>query len=414
MDRPLDPQYLTRQKRNRWLKIIAAGGGLIIAYLLIAAWIRPAISRSDIRTARVYSGKFEATLSASGTVIPEYEEVLISPGETRVISVMKKPGEHLKRGDQILQLDTSELALSLDRAEKDLTLKRNQRGQTALDMESALTDLRSQLHIKELRLNYAKSKVTQSDKMFAIGAISKDQLDQTKMDEQIATIDREDLEKNLHTQEASHATRLEGLDAEVATYRKECQEIRRELAMLSCRSAREGMLTWVLQELGAAVHKGDPIARIADLSGYRIDAVMSDVNAARIASGQPARVRINETYLDAFITAVYPAVENGVVKFALKLKDKTHRLLRSNLRVDVFVILGSAATSLLVEKGPFVTGEREQPIFVVRGDKAVNVTSRIGATSFDRVELASGPAEGDEIIISDMKDYHHLTEIRLR
>ena len=250
--------------------------------------------------------------------------------------------------------------------------------------------------------------------MFAIGAVSRDQFDQTKMDEQIATIDRDDCEKDLRTSEATIKNQVDGLAEEVTTMQKERDEIRRELELLSCKSSREGVLNWVLQDIGAAVHRGDPVAKIADLSGFRVDASISDVNASRIAVGQTARVKINETYLEGKITAIYPTIENGVVRFTIGLDDKASSMLRPNLRVDVFVILSGKTKSLLVEKGPFMTGEREQPVFVIHGDRAIRVTAGIGSASFDRVELTSGLQDGDEMIISDMKDYHHLKELRLK
>lgn len=414
MDRPINTEYLGIKKRWRLLKIALITGGIVGVYFFISAWIQPSVNRHDIRTARVYAGVFESTLSASGIVMPGFEEVLTSPVDTRVLAILKNPGEMLARGAKLVQLDTNALTLALERSENDLTLKRNQRTQAALDMDKTLNELRSQLHIKELRLAYAHSKTVQQEKIFAIGAISRDQLDQAKMDEQIASIERDDMEKNVRTSEASFNNQLNGLDAEVRTLQNERDENRRELEQLSCKATRDGVLTWIVKEIGGTIHAGDPLAKISDLSGYRIDAQMSDVNAARIALNQPVRVRLNETILDGAIASVYPAIENGVVKFTVRLNDKANKLLRPNLTVDVFVVLGGGNKSLLVEKGPFLTGDPEQPVFVVHGDRAVTVPARIGAASFDRVELASGVREGDEIIVSDMKDYIHLKELRLK
>ncbi len=39
---------------------------------------------------------------------------------------------------------------------------------------------------------------------------------------------------------------------------------------------------------------------------------------------------------------------------------------------------------------------------------------RLGLASFEYVEVAEGLFPGDEVIVSDMKDYAHLDEVRLR
>ena len=53
-------------------------------------------------------------------------------------------------------------------------------------------------------------------------------------------------------------------------------------------------------------------------------------------------------------------------------------------------------------------------VFVVRGDRAVRDAVTLGLVSFDEYEVLSGLVEGDEVIISDMRDYLHLGEVKIR
>jgi len=50
----------------------------------------------------------------------------------------------------------------------------------------------------------------------------------------------------------------------------------------------------------------------------------------------------------------------------------------------------------------------------VRGDRAVRVPLVLGLAGVDQVEVVSGAAEGDELIVSDMRDYLHLESITLK
>ncbi len=45
---------------------------------------------------------------------------------------------------------------------------------------------------------------------------------------------------------------------------------------------RHGVVTWTLTEEGAAVRKGDIVARVADLSAFRVDASVGQAQAARL------------------------------------------------------------------------------------------------------------------------------------
>jgi len=67
-----------------------------------------------------------------------------------------------------------------------------------------------------------------------------------------------------------------------------------------------------------------------------------------------------------------------------------------------------------VRKGSSTSGEGVQQVFVLRGDRAVRTRVRFGIASFDYVEVAEGLSAGDEVVVSDMADYQHLSSIRLR
>jgi HlyD family secretion protein len=66
-----------------------------------------------------------------------------------------------------------------------------------------------------------------------------------------------------------------------------------------------------------------------------------------------------------------------------------------------------------VKNGPFFTGARDQKIFVIKGDKAIARTVQIGLSNFDWVELL-GVQPGEEVIISDTKEFQHLDEFIIK
>jgi HlyD family secretion protein len=114
LDRPLDSEYLRARRRRR---IIVGGSALaVVAVLLIwgPSWIRPTISRSRIRTARVETGPIEAVITASGTVMPEVEEVISSPIDARVVRILARVGVVLTPG-RPGRLDTTEARLAVER-----------------------------------------------------------------------------------------------------------------------------------------------------------------------------------------------------------------------------------------------------------------------------------------------------------
>ena len=158
MDRPLDTQVVKQRRRRQILLASFLLGTLIALFFIFSALISPSVDRKDIQIAVVQRGSIEGTISASGNVVPKFEQSISSPSETRVLAVLKKPGEYVKKAESLLDLDRSELTLTLERTEKELVLKANKRAQLEIDMQRTVSDLMGQLNIKNLRLEYLKSK----------------------------------------------------------------------------------------------------------------------------------------------------------------------------------------------------------------------------------------------------------------
>ena len=81
--------------------------------------------------------------------------------------------------------------------------------------------------------------------------------------------------------------------------------------------------------------------------------------------------------------------------------------------MDVNVVTDRKPRTLRVARGPFAD-DPSRRAFVVRGDRAVRVPIVLGLSGVDTVEVVSGAAAGDELIVSDMRDYLHLESIILK
>ena len=169
-----------------------------------------------------------------------------------------------------------------------------------------------------------------------------------------------------------------------------------------------------MTEEGAAVTKGQALARVADFSSFRVDASISDVYARQLRVGLPAVVAVGEQRFDGTVAEVNPTVTNGVMTVVIALQDRSNPTLRSNLRTDVEIVTARQADATRVRRGPFATGEGGAEVFVVRGDRAVKVPVTFGLSSQTYFEVTSGLTPGDEVIVSDMRDYLRLREVRLR
>jgi HlyD family secretion protein len=414
MDRPIDPLFKRRQTLRRVAFSILGFAIVVAVFTAARAWITPSLSRNSIRTARVDVGPIESTITASGTVVPELEQVFSSPIDSRVLKILKRPGDQLHKGDAILELDVSQSVLALEKLNEQLAIKENQQGQRKLELENKLIELQGQIKVKTLDLKSYELKAAQQRQLHQAGLSSQDELRKAEVLEEKTRIELKQLEGTSANAERATQSQLEGLALEIRILQKERAEAQRQLELATTKADRDGVLTWVVAEEGATVRKGDVIARLADLSSFRVEATVSDVHASRLRIGMPVKIRVNEQdYLEGSVSNILPTIKEGVVTFFVSLADRSNRLLRSNLRVDVFIVTDRQQRALRIKRGAFAGGAGQQDVFVIRGGVALRTPVRLGLASFDYYEVLEGLAEGDEVIISDMRDYARLKQVKV-
>ena len=413
MDRPIDADY-----RNRKLiKRVSIGfTGAVLLFVLLAwapRWVRPSLAKSRIRTAVVDVGAVEATITSSGTVVPEFEQVLSSPIDSRILKILKRPGSQLKRGDAIMELDVSQATLELNKLNQQLAIKQNQQAQRKLELENTLLKLQSLLGIKRLDLKSFQLQLTQQRKLWDARLTSEGQLRHAEVQEETAQTELKQLEEEIVNARRATQSQLDGLVLEIKTLEQERDEAQRQLDLATTRADRDGVLTWVVTEEGSSVHKGEVIARTADLSSFRVEAKISDVHAGRLSVNLPVKIKVDEEFLEGSISSILPTIKDGIMTLLVALEQKSSKLLRANLRVDVYIVTDHKDRALRIKRGPFANSEGDHEVFVIRGDMAVKVPVRLGIASFENFEVVKGLIQGDEVIISDMTDYLRMKEIKL-
>ena len=415
MDREIDSAV----RRGRRIK----KAGIALAVLLAAAgvlafgshWLSPSIPRSRVRFAHVERGDIEATLAASGTVVPAYERVVSCPMEARVERVLRKPGDVIKQGEAILELDTSATRLQLERLEERLAQNRNDRLQRSLELEQRVSAIESSIESRRLDLEIARFRLEQKQRLSAEGLIAVDELKEAEVALKKAEIELRRLTEEVVAERRLNTARLEQLALDAGILGKERDDADRQLDLATTAAPVSGVLTSVIEDEGVTVRQGDVLARIADLDSFRIEARISDAYAARLGVGQDAWVVIDDDRLPARVAGVSPTVEDGTIGFTVDLDDDAHHLLRQNLRVDVLIVTGRRSGVLKTPRGPYIQGGGDRhKIFVVADDRALRTDVTIGLVGHEYYEIVEGLAEGDEVIISDVRDYLHARQVRLR
>ena len=414
MDREIAPEVRTRRRARRVATAVVAVAAAIFFLAMTVSWLKPSVRRRELLTARVSRGTVQATLQASGTVVPAIETVISSPVEARVLRIDHRAGDRLRAGDGILTLDTSASRLDVQRLDDAVAQKESQLAELRLKVEESVANAEAALAQQKLDAEILRFKAEQNERLFNAGLASTQEKLAAATSVKKADIQLRQLEDAMRRSKRSGAAQIAALETELRTARQEREQSQRQLDLAMARSDRDGVLTWVVPEIGATLRRGDILARVADLSAFRVMATISDVHSSRLSAGMQARVRLDDnTTVGGTIASVDPRIENGVVRFWVELDEASHPKLRNNLRVDVFAVTGARNNVLMVRRGSLGDADRDG-VFVVRGDTAVRTPVRFGLSGQENVEIAEGLREGDEVVISNLTDYTGVKELRLK
>lgn len=157
MDRELATEFVNRSRRKSWLIGLAIVGGLVIGILALQSVLKTTVDGSKIRTALVQTGPVENTLSATGEVIPAYEQTIASPIRASIRKVLLTSGARLQPGMAILELDKSLTQIDYEKLQDQVALKQNGIKQLRMKLDKDLYDANVSDQIKRLSINKLKA-----------------------------------------------------------------------------------------------------------------------------------------------------------------------------------------------------------------------------------------------------------------
>lgn len=413
MDRAI-PKHEINDAKNKKIKKYAIYIILFfILFFYLISFLQASVNRDDILTAIVKRGPITEMLNASGLVVPIYEENITSPIQSNIEKIYLSQGSAVDNSQTILQLNTNEVLNNLSQIKDEFDLKSNEKEKLNLSLEKSLIDLETRFSIKELQVESMSKKVEQERQLVKIGAGSKASFEIAELDLSIGKKEIEQLKRQIENQKKSLLVDLNEKNLELKILRNRIDEMQKQLELASIRPERKGIITWINENLGSQVQKGEVVAKVADLSAFRVQAKASDMIADQLYNGQDVLVDANQAQLKGKISNINPAIVSGTVTFYVTLEEQNNDILRFNLRVDVYVVTSFKAATLVIKNGPFFTKKRNLNIYKINGDEATRLSISIGLTNYEEVELIGDIKEGDEIILSNMEKYKHLEKIEV-
>lgn len=415
MDREIPKDVLRKERNRRILKYGGIGGGCIVLILILFSLMRSSVKEKDLVFSEVSKGTIEVSVSASGKVVPAFEEIINSPINTRILEVYKKGGDSVNVGTPIMKLDLQSAKTEYDKLLDEEQMKRYQLEQLKVNNSTYLSDLEMKVKVAEMKLNRMKVELRNERYLDSLGSGTMDRVHQAELNFETGKLELEQLHQQLANERKVKAADLKVKQLEYEIFLKGLAETKRTLDEAQIRSPRKAILTYINNQIGAQVNEGSRIAVISDLSHFKVEGEIADTYGDRVAAGGKAVVKIGSEKLEGQVSSVTPLSKNGVISFTVQLENDSNRRLRSGLKTDVYVMNAVKEDVLRIANSSYYVGRGDYQLFVLDGsDELVKRKVRLGDSNFEYVEVVSGLQPGDRVVISDMSQYKNKNKLKLR
>ncbi len=328
---------------------------------------RPAISGLGLETVAVTA--MPETVDVVGTVRAR-TSALVSTRIPGVVSVLKvREGDRVRKGQILMQLDAQE----------------NQA--LAAQSASGIDEARRALDEAVARRKLADATFERYHRLFTEQAVSRQEFDVRQTDRELAA-------QGVARAEARLKQAQEGARAASAM-----ADYTRVIAPIS------GIITSKQVDLGATVFPSQPLMTIEDESHYQLELAIPETLAQKIRPGMPVRVSLDAsgTTAQTRIAEVVPAADPASRTFIAKI-DLNQKGIRSGMFGRGVVSLGSTVNAMLVPRSAVLEKGALTSVWVVGAGQTTRLRLvRVGKTVGDRVEILSGLAAGDRVVVSGLE-----------
>lgn len=376
----------------------------------------PPVDRQTLVIETVQRGPLTRAVRGSGVLTPENVRWIAAATEGRVERVVAQPGTVVTAETVILELSDPQQQQSardaewqLRAAEAAYQAARAELESERLDREASTARLRAEAEQARLR--------AKADAELANAGLAAPITRQLSASNAASLEQRLKLEeRRLGTLSSSQRARLAVLEAEVEQRRAMVDLQRQRIESLQVRAGIDGVLQQVAVQAGQRVGAGTTLARVAQPDRLKAEVRVPETQVKDLAVGQRAQIDTRTGIVAGRVARIDPAASNGTVLVDIAIDGALPAGARPDLGVDATIELERLPNVVYVARPVRAQENATGTVFRVDadGNSARRVQVAFGRASATAIEIRSGLAPGDRVIVSDDSAYDKYEEIEIQ
>ncbi|NSL52923.1 efflux RND transporter periplasmic adaptor subunit [Calidifontibacillus erzurumensis] len=358
-----------------------------------------------VKTIEVKNESLPVTLEYAGITGGSEVRKLSFKSTAIIDKIYVQKGQRIKKGDPLVDLDKTDLILAMEAAKYQMDAAAAQYHK-AVNGAQKEDIAKAEIAVKNAQDNYnfLKDLYDKNVKLFESGAISKQELDHSKLQLDNAQSSLNIAIQNL--QQLKNGTREEDIDALLAQLNSAKTNYSSKESLVQDASLVadiDGYVVDVLGKEGELWPAGNPVILIRS-ENQVVSVGLSDQDVTKIKVGSKAQVKINGQTTDGEVINIAQMAdpETGTYSAEIKLlqpiKNSEYLIGQS---VKVYFGIGNKESVWIPISS--ILNDGEDYVYIVEEGRAVRKNITIGEPHEDKVSV-EGLKVGDQLVIEGMKN----------
>lgn len=362
-----------------------------------------------LRIATVNQGDLIRDLSVEGRVVAAVSPKLYSPAQG-TITFHVAAGDSVDKGQTLATIDSPDLTNELEQEQAVKDELTTALARQKIQAKKQMLEDQKAIDIAKVTLTAADREKRRADKAYENHAISNIDFEKAQDDLHNALLVHQHAVKDAELNKESLLFEIESKTHQVTRQSLKVEELHRQVDALTLTSPVNGIVGNLAVEQKNQVTKNQAILSVVDLSEFELDIAIPESYADDLAIGMLADVSINNIPFPATLVNISPEIENnqvtGRVRFMTAEAHSQPQGLRQNQRLTTRIFLENKPNVLKVQRGQFLESGGGRIAYRIDGDVAHRITIQTGARSLSDVEIISGLAPNDQIIVSSTEQFN--------
>lgn len=387
------PAFRAARGKRRTVYIVAAAAVILLAVLALTGVFSPAVRVDAVSVQQFYPSQSFTLLNASGYVVPQRKAAVASKVTARLEELFVEEGSKVKKDQVLARLENADLAATLRQAEANLNVARSSVDQARAELNDA-------------RVNFEREK-----RLLAREFTTRSVYDAAEARYKKAQASVAGAESSVRANQAAVKEARVSLDY---TYIRAPFD-----AVVLTKNADIGD---IVTPIGAASTAKAAVVTLADMSSLKVEADVSESNLGKLKAGQPCQIELDaipDTRFDGAVHMIVPTADRtkATVMVKVNFSRLDPRILPEMSAKVAFLsreVTGDEKRSRTAVSGKAITERKGgKYLFIVKDGRAVMTSVTTGEVFGDMVEIRSGAASGDRVVLNPQDRLRNGSRVKI-